>query len=545
MKKLKIIDFISREAEGPKMGILVMSCIGGISYTLFVFVINQASQITANVDLEMETRLFLMFFVICALIVVAQRYTLTMTTLTTESTVRKVRLRLLDKLRRTELQFLEKIDKGDIYARIAQDTDYISYSATNAIHAFVSVTSSIGLFIYAAFISMTGFLLILFLVAVLAVVFFYNYRSIKEKLNTARLKEAEFFDTLNDTLSGFKEIKINTHKNDALFEDIVALSDETEQLKVAAELKSNRNIVLSFLLYEGLLAVVVFLLPILSGAHAETVIQLVSVMLFVYGMLYGIVNGWPVVLNMNAAVENIERLETTLDSFETFVHDTEPDRPSELKEIELHSVSFQYTDEDGDPMFLMGPVDLTIRQGEVLFIVGGNGCGKSTLLKLLTGLYFPLAGGQITLDNQTVTYDTYQTYRELFSIIFTDFHLFHKLYGIDSVNEDHVKQLLKEMDLQNKTDYADDRFTNIDLSTGQRKRLAYISALLEDKPILVFDEWAADQDPTYRKLFYERFLDDLRAMKKTVIAVTHDDNYFDMADRVIRMEEGRVMDMIK
>ncbi len=545
MKKLKIIEFIKKEAEGPKVGILVMSCIGGMSYTFFVFVINQASQMSANVDLEMEARWFFLYFVICALIVVTQRYTLTMSTLMTESTVRKVRLRLLDKLRRTELQFLEKIDKGDIYARIAQDTDFISYSATNATNAFNSVTSSIGLLIYAAFISTTGFLLILFLVTVLALVFLYNYRSIKEKLNNARLKEAEFFDALNDTLSGFKEIKINTKKNDALFEDIVTLSHETEQLKVAAELKSNKNIVLSFLLYQGLLAVVVFLLPILSGAHAETVIQLVSIMLFVYGMLYGIVNGWPVILNMNAAVENIERLEDTLDSFETYVHVTESDRASEFKEIELHSVSFQYANKDGDPMFLMGPVNLRIRQGEVLFIVGGNGCGKSTLLKLLTGLYFPLAGGRLTLDNQLVTYDTYQAYRELYSIIFTDFHLFHKLYGLDSVDENQVKQLLKEMEIHNKTDYADNQFTNIDLSTGQRKRLAYISTLLEDKAIFVFDEWAADQDPAYRKLFYEKFLDDLRAINKTVIAVTHDDNYFDMADRVIKMEEGRLIDVIK
>lgn len=545
MKKPKIVEFISKEYEGNMVGIIVMSCLGGLSFTLLVFVINQAAKMAANVDLEVEGRLFGMFFVICAMIVVTQRYTLTRTTIMAESTVRKVRLRLLEKLRRTELQFLETINKGDIYARIAQDTDLISLNATGAIHALDSVCSSFGLLLYTAYISMTGFLLILFLVSVLALIFIYNLRPIRKKLNDARLKEADFFDALNDTLSGFKEIKINTKKNDALFEDIVILSHETEQLKVAAEFKSNKNIVLSFLLYEGLLAAVVFLLPILSGAHAEAVIQLVSVMLFVYGMLYGIVNGVPVILNMNAAVENIERLEAILDSFETFVDVTVTDKTDGFKEIELHSVSFQYTDEEGLPLFLAGPVDLSIRQGDVLFIVGGNGSGKSTLLKLFTGLYFPLAGGRVTLDNQTLTHDTYQAYRELFSIIFTDFHLFHKLYGLDSVDEDHVKHLLKEMDIHKKTDYADNGFTNIDLSTGQRKRLAYITTLLEDKPIFVFDEWAADQDPVYRKLFYEKFLDDMRAMNKTVIAVTHDDSYFDMADRVIKMEEGKVTEVIK
>ncbi len=545
MKKPKIIDFFNREYKGPKTSIIIMSCLGGISYTLMVFVVNQAAKLASSVNPEMETRLFFMFFCVCAMIVVIQRYTMTRTTIMAESTVRKVRLRLLEKLRRTELQFLEKINRGDIYARIAQDTDSISLNATGAIHTLDSVCSSIGLLLYAAFISMTGFLLILFLVSVLALVFMLNYRSIVKKLSSARMKEADFFDALNDTLSGFKEIKINTKKSDALFEDIVILSDETKQLKIDAEFKSNKNIVLSFLLYEGLLAAVVFLLPILSSAQATTVIQLVSVMLFVYSMLYGIVSSVPVVLNMNAAVDNLERLETKLDSFETFVGISPADTIDAFQEIELHNVSFQYVDEADATLFQAGPIDLRIQQGDVLFIIGGNGSGKSTLLKLLTGLYFPLAGGRVALDGRTVTRDTYQSYRELFSIIFTDFHLFHKLYGLDLIDDNHVRHLLEEMDIHHRTGYEDKGFTNIDLSTGQRKRLAYIAALLEEKPVYVFDEWAADQDPVYKKLFYEKFLDDMRAMNKTVIAVTHDDSYFDRADRIIKMEEGLVTQVIK
>jgi len=127
--------------------------------------------------------------------------------------------------------------------------------------------------------------------------------------------------------------------------------------------------------------------------------------------------------------------------------------------------------------------------------------------------------------------------------IFTDFHMFKKLYGVESVDEQKVKDLLRKMDIHRKTDYADGRFTNTDLSTGQKKRLAYIAALLEDKPVYVFDEWAADQDPEFRRNFYEMFLQDLRAMNKTVIAVSHDDRYFDWADRVITMEEGKMREV--
>lgn len=194
-------------------------------------------------------------------------------------------------------------------------------------------------------------------------------------------------------------------------------------------------------------------------------------------------------------------------------------------------------DKDGFTLFEVGPLDLNIRQGEVLFIVGGNGSGKSTLLKLLTGLY-PPSGGSMTLDGATIGPETYQTYRELFSAIFADFHLFRKLYGLESPDEQKIRELLREMELTRKTRYADRRFSDIDLSSGQRKRLAYIAALLEDKPIYVFDEWAADQDPIFRKYFYNNLIGDLRTMGKTVIAVSHDDRYFNRADRVLKMEEG-------
>ncbi len=343
------------------------------------------------------------------------------------------------------------------------------------------------------------------------------------------------------TLSGFKEIRINTKKNDDLFADISALSEETEQLKVDAEFNNNQNVVLAFILYEGLLAAVAFLVPMFSDAHSEVVIQLVAIMLFAFGLLNSISRGIPVLITMNVAVENLERLEADIDAYGVYDPVAVPEIPEGFAEITLDSVTFQYTGKEDETLFTAGPVDLTIEQGEALFIVGGNGSGKSTLLKLLTGLYYPMAGGEVILDGKTVTPDRYQAYRELFSIIFTDFHLFKKLYGLESVDGQQVRDLLQEMEIHTKTDYVDGKFTNIDLSTGQRKRLAYIAALLEDKPIYIFDEWAADQDPEFRQHFYERFLMDLKAMGKTIIAVTHDDRYFDKADRVIKMEEGKIV----
>jgi putative ATP-binding cassette transporter len=189
----------------------------------------------------------------------------------------------------------------------------------------------------------------------------------------------------------------------------------------------------------------------------------------------------------------------------------------------------------------VGPLNLTIQQGEILFIVGGNGSGKSTLLKLLTGLYYPDVG-TLSVDDKVIEQDNYQAYRELFSIIFTDFHLFDRLYGLPAVDEQQLNALLRLMELEKKTQYLDGKFSHLDLSTGQKKRLAFIVTVLEDKPVYILDELAADQDPQFRKYFYEKVLPDLREQGKTIIAVTHDDKYFEVADRIIKMDYGEIND---
>jgi putative ATP-binding cassette transporter len=174
-----------------------------------------------------------------------------------------------------------------------------------------------------------------------------------------------------------------------------------------------------------------------------------------------------------------------------------------------------------------------------VFIIGGNGSGKSTLLKLLTGLYRP-SGGCLLVDGVPVLWRDIQRYRELVSIIFSDFHLFQRLYGLPDVDEKSVNSLLDTMQLLGKTSFDRGCFSTLELSTGQRKRLALIVALLEDRPIIVFDEWAADQDPEFRRYFYEVLLKDLKKRGKTVIAVTHDDHYFQHCDKLVKMDLGAI-----
>jgi putative pyoverdin transport system ATP-binding/permease protein len=182
----------------------------------------------------------------------------------------------------------------------------------------------------------------------------------------------------------------------------------------------------------------------------------------------------------------------------------------------------------------VGPLDLRIARGELIFLVGGNGSGKTTFLKMLVGLYAPQRGG-VKVDDRVIEPSNTLAYRELFSTVFSDFHLFDRLYGLDGLDDAKVAAVLVDMELSEKTRFERGRFTTQSLSTGQRKRLALAVALLESRDILVLDEWASDQDPHFRKQFYEVILPRLKAQGKTVIATSHDERYWGVADRVVHI----------
>jgi len=227
------------------------------------------------------------------------------------------------------------------------------------------------------------------------------------------------------------------------------------------------------------------------------------------------------------------------------VHFTQPAKAAEpFHELRLSNVQYRYPGQGDEFAFQLGPIDLQVRRGELIFIVGGNGSGKSTLAKLLTGLYQP-SEGTVALNGVTLDAANSEWHREHFAAIFANFYLFADVLGengqLDGL-EERVGHYLQRLGLAHKVQFVDGRLSTTALSQGQRKRLALLLLMMEGREVLLLDEWAADQDPVFRHVFYHELLPELQAAGKTIIAISHDDRYFDVADRIYRLDYGQLVD---
>jgi len=283
----------------------------------------------------------------------------------------------------------------------------------------------------------------------------------------------------------------------------------------------------------------------------DTIVGTTLVLLYMMGPFSQIVELLPGVGRANVALSKIDTLGLSLAAARDGDR-REPDRQAEgigvdlnlrgWTRLDLVNVTHRYAREGDERPFLLGPIDLTFRPGEVTFLIGGNGSGKTTLALLLLGLY-PPDSGQILLDGVRIDESNREAYRQLFSTVFCDFHLFDSLLGLEQDNLDGVARVyLERLQLESKVRIEGGAFSTQALSQGQRKRLALLTAYVEDRPFYLFDEWAADQDPLFRQVFYTELLPDLKARGKAVLVITHDDRYFSWADRCIRLDFGRVVE---
>ena len=534
-----LFDLVRTESEGARREIVGAAALSGLANAAIVAVIGEASQ-TATYD-NINLRYLLLFLIAMTLYVACQRYSAKRMVRITSRIVQTLRVRLVRKVQGSELQVLDRIGKSQIVDALSRDANTVGESGEAIIDALQSVVFAVFAFAYIGWLSLPAFGLSVLSASIAMTIVIRQQAKTRVLLGRTRDREVEFLNQASDAIDGFKEARLNDRRREDLHQDIGTASRRVARLRQAVEDVHTRSTIMGRASLYLLIAVVVFLLPAVVQTYSEVITETVTAILFVVGPLGLLVGIVPYLERANEAARAIAELETRLDA----ENGATPTAPAGRQgatlpagTIAFDRVRFTYDAGDGE-QFSLGPVSLEVPSGQILFITGGNGSGKSTLLKLLTGLY-RADGGQITVDGVPLTRANLQSYRERFSAIFSDFHLFRRLYGLLGTSETAVNDLLRQMRLDQKVRYADERFSNLDLSTGQRKRLALVVSLLEDRPVLVFDELAADQDPGFRRFLYEELLPALKAEGRTVIAATHDDRYFAAADVVVKLEYGTV-----
>lgn len=541
---MNFIQFIRAETPDPKLikKIPIIAAISGISNAVLLAIIN-ASAKSASYD-NLNFRNMLMFSITIILFIYCQRFVLHETRALVETILARVRVRLANKIHKSKLLHLENIGQAEIYSRLTQETLVISNSAPIMILTIQSLVMLGFLAIYIAVLSRVAFLLLLVLLIMGVWIYLDNHKKIHEMLQKTNQSEMVFFNSIRDSLDGLKENKLNRQRTRGLFSFIKNTSESVESQKIATAIKYENNYIFAQSFYNVLIGIVLFLLPRFSPTYTDVLTQLTAAILFMIGPIGILVGALQTYDQVNFSVSNLHRLEKELEKI-IEIHQEHPQYNNHLQgtrsfnKIRLKNLEFAYKDSNGNDSFSIGPFTFDIQAGETLFIVGGNGSGKTTFLRVLCMLYYPNKGS-ISLDDIKIEPANMTDYRELFSAVFSDFHLFSRLFGMEDVNRKRVEKLLKVMQLDHKTHFNGDRFSTLDLSTGQRKRLALLVSLLENKPIYIFDEWAADQDPEFRQYFYEVILKELKEEGKTIIAASHDDRFFHHADRVIKLDYGKI-----
>jgi putative ATP-binding cassette transporter len=527
--------------ETFRTGFLV-TCLAGLGNMVLISLINTAAEM-AVVGEPADLRLLILFVIAFAIFYVADRMSLREANRLLQSRLAGLRSRLVEKIRNAELRSLEQFSRGEIYATVVQETNHLSQSFPLLVSAAQSVCLLAFCLCYIAYLSGASFLVIGAVSTVALAMFWVRRQQLSRAMAGVHAEEGAMLDSLAHFTEGFQEIRLNADKNDALMARFVAIVSELETKLIGIGRLWVGMLLFGNTLLYVLVGVVVFVLPIFFSGYTDVIYKLVAIAIFCAGPLAAVTSAAPLFDRANVGLGHVFALEQRLDASAIHKHGAAEVDDAGLhafREIALDNLVFTYRSETGANLFSVGPWNIRIARGEIVFLVGGNGSGKSTALKLITGLYQP-DSGSIRVDGVEVTNARLQAYREMFTAIFTDFHLFERLYGLENADPEQVAMLLRYMGLEEKVSFADGRFSTQELSTGQRKRLAMVVALLEQREILVLDEWAADQDVSFREIFYKVLLPALKRTGKTVICVTHDDRYWSTADRCIALDAGEIV----
>ena len=513
--------------------VILLTILTGGSSAVVIFLISGS--------IYVKTKLIYMVYYFSLTILVAivgRKIVQTRLTDLTFNIVYDIRMKLVEKIFYTSYQKFEKVDRGRIFATLNNDTNQVGTAANLIVTIFTSMIAIIGAFIYLSTIAFWPTIVTISVILTLTVLYYVASRKSLVYLELARDTQNVYMNQIGGMVDGFKELSMQLKKKKEYKADLEGTIREFRDKIILAMVKFINAFVIGEFMLLVVLGAVAFGLPhIFTGIETFTIMSFIMVLMYLIGPINSILNSIPSIMQLRVAWKRIhgfiKDIPSNINSRET---ESMHELKTPVKSIEVRGLTFVYEDENYDKSFILGPLNFHAAVGEIIFIVGGNGSGKTTLAKLLTGLYEPYAG-EILIDGKPKTSNHLGEY---FSAIFSDHYLFEKLYNINiEEKKKDAEKYLRILHLMNKVSIEGNSFCTIKLSGGQRKRLSLLKCYLEDSPFYLFDEVAADQDPEFRHFFYRELLARMKEKGKIVIAITHDDNYFDVADKIIKLHLGK------
>ena len=442
----------------------------------------------------------------------------------------------------TDIEQLEKVGGPPLLAALSTDTRNLTIAFVHLPELVYGAALSVAALSWLAWLSPALFAVTVVWLVATAGMGIWLVGRINFHVGKVREGDDHLYQDYQAMIDGRKELALNRARAARFYQEEFddharAYCDHVTRADIFNGVAGNMANVLML----ALIGVLFYLSSGLGWASANTASVFALTILLLRTPLIGAVAALPTLLAARVSLKKLAGLQLAEGNTDFAL---KGESLAGFKQLSLKGACYRYPDQDGVAGFEVGPLDLTVKRGELIFVQGGNGSGKSTFARLLTGLYRPLQGA-LSVDGQPITEDNRVAYRQLFSSVFTDFYLFNRLLQGDGaeVRVDEVDDWLKTLGMQHKVRQADGRLSDIRFSQGQRKRLALLMAVMEQRDCLLLDEWAADQDPQFRQFFYHALLPRLQAQGKTIIAITHDDHYFDRADRLLKMDAGQLIEL--
>lgn len=478
-----------------------------------------------------------------------------------QDAVYRLRMQLSRRILAAPLRQLEEQGVNRLLATLTDDVATLSTSVFAIPFLCIDIAIILGCFIYLASLSGVAFLgtVSLMVLSILGVQVLLT--KARRYLSLARAEQDQLMKHFKAVTDGVKELKLHRQRRQEFVDQELSVSADASRRYTATALNIFAIATASGqMLFFVMLAILVFGLPRLITLDNSLLSAYVLTLAYLMAPFKNLMERIPILMRTSVSLQKIEQLGLNL------ARQAEDTSAGALRAIaswrtlNLSQITHTYRGEFPEDRFLLGPLSLEFQPGELVFIVGGNGSGKSTLAKIITGLYLP-ESGQISFNGEPITDQNREWYRQHFSTVYSDFFLFDKLLGFSSTKADfnqtelnqaepnqaktnsldqQAHYYLQQLQIDHKVKVNQGVLSTVSLSQGQRKRLALLTAYLEDRPIYLFDEWASDQDPVFRALFYEEILPKLKAQGKLVLVISHDDRYFHLADRVIKLDYGQI-----